>query len=377
MNYLNTYKSIIIAGVLLIISFGAFAYTNSLRISLLTQDKGDEMYAYFGHTAIRVTDDSLNIDKVYNYGTFDFNTPNFYIRFIKGDLDYCLSIDDFDYFVYFSNETKRTIREQELVLSFEDKVNLVNSLDKCYTSSARYYRYDFLKNNCATKIRDIIEEATNNKIDFSNAGYQGKTFRQLLKPFVSRNYWVDFGINLVMGIETDKMASSSDYMFLPIYIHSYLEECDCAKNSTIILDASQNTKTKFKFSYILPWIIISLLILLSFWKKTKIFVLYFISIIFGLLGILILFLSLYSLHPALSQNFNILWTLPALLLLFFRNKKINDYFKLSYILLISVFISFQNIITQELSFTFIPWMILMIVICILDLKIIKKRIYKG
>jgi hypothetical protein len=189
------------------------------------------MYAYFGHTAIRVTDDSLYVDVVYNYGTFNFNTPNFYMRFIKGDLDYCLSIDDFDYFVYFSNETKRTIREQELNLSLEEKVKLVTALETCYATSDRYYRYDFLKNNCATKIRDIIEDATNKSIDFNNSGYNGLTFRQLLKPFVSKNYWADFGINLVMGMETDKMASPSDYMFLPIYIHSYLEECNCIRRS--------------------------------------------------------------------------------------------------------------------------------------------------
>ena len=67
---------------LIILSGSAFSQTQSLRVSLLTQDPGEELYAFFGHTAIRITDDSLGIDQVYNYGTFDFSTKNFYLRFI-------------------------------------------------------------------------------------------------------------------------------------------------------------------------------------------------------------------------------------------------------------------------------------------------------
>ena len=135
---------------LILISANTFALSRDAQVSLLTQDAGDELYAYFGHTAIRIKDDSLHIDRVYNYGTFNFNTPNFYLKFIHGDLDYCLSIDDFDYFVYVSSETKRTIHEQVLNLTYEEKVKMANLLETCYTTSARYYRYDFLKNNCAS-----------------------------------------------------------------------------------------------------------------------------------------------------------------------------------------------------------------------------------
>ncbi len=373
MTLKRVYKSVLSLGLLILISTTLSAFTENLRVSLLTQDEGDEMYAYFGHTAIRVTDDSLNVDVVYNYGTFDFNTPNFYMRFVKGDLDYCLSIDDFDYFVYFSKETKRTIREQELNLTLEEKINLVTALETCYTTSEKYYRYDFLKNNCATKIRDIIEDATNKNIDFNDSGYTGMSFRQLLKPFVAKNYWADFGINLVMGMETDKMASPSDYMFLPIYIHSYLEECDCAEDSVVILDASPEKKSSFDYSYLAPWLIVALLIGLSLWGKSRLTVLYLICILFTLMGSLILFLNVYSLHPALGHNLNVLWTLPAFFVLFFRKKKANDYIKLAYILIITAFIALQGVIPQELSSTFIPWIILAIIVLLLDLDIIQKK----
>jgi hypothetical protein len=317
------------------------------------------MYAYFGHTAIRVKDDSLGIDQVYNYGTFDFSTPNFYIRFIKGDLDYCLSIDDYDYFVYASNYNKRTLHEQELNLSFEEKYRIVELLETCYNTSARYYRYDFLGNNCSTKIRDIIEQGTNNRIDFGKASFSGQTFRQLLKPYVSRNYWIDFGINFLIGMEADKQAMPEDYMFLPEYLYKHLENSDLAQKPIVILDASPDKLSGFDFSYVAPWLIVCALFGLNLWKKARKAVLYSVAVVFSLFGLLVLSLGLYSIHPALGSNMNIVWTIPALLLLIIRNEKVAIFVKYAYLTIILLIFINWFWLPQEMSTTFIPWMLLM------------------
>lgn len=355
-----------------VLSNTASALSQDVRISLLTQDPGDEMYAFFGHTAIRVKDDSLNIDQVYNYGTFDFSTKNFYIRFIKGDLDYCLSIDDYNYFVEFSAFTKRTIHEQVLDLSYEERYNVVSLLETCYNTPARYYRYDFLKNNCSTKIRDIIADATDNRIDFAKANFGGKTFRQLLKPYVARDYWIDFGINLLMGMETDKVANPEEYMFLPFYIFEFLENSDMAEKSVIIVDATPDKKASFDFSYLAPWLIIILLAGLSLWKKARKIVLYSVSVIFSLIGLLILALGIYSLHPALGHNMNIIWTIPALLILIIRKNKVADFVRYAYLaIMLLIFINWFWL-PQEMSATFIPWMLCMMFLLITDLNIAGK-----
>jgi hypothetical protein len=353
-------------------SLSLFGLSQNVRISLLTQEPGDELYAYFGHTAIRVKDDSLYIDQVYNYGTFDFSTPNFYTRFVKGDLDYCLSIDDFDYFVYSSQLTHRKIYEQELFLSYEEKYNLVMLLEQCYNSPARYYRYDFLKNNCATKIRDIIKEATNNRIKFIDAKQSGETFRQLLKPYLVKNYWINFGINFIMGMETDKYAATDEYMFLPFYIQDYFENSNYASKSELLLDAEQERQTKFNFGYILPWIIVLIICLLSIWRKTQKLVFYIYCSLFSLLGLLILSLGIYSLHPSLGANMNILWTIPALLILIIRHEKIGKYVRYVYAIIILLLFINWFWLPQELSPTFIPWMVCMLFLLITDLKLFEK-----
>lgn len=351
--------------------------THSVTISLLTQDDGEELYAYFGHTAIRVKDDSLGVDQVYNYGTFDFNTPNFHIRFIKGDLDYCLSIDSYDFFVYMSAENKRTIREQVINLSFEEKCQLVMMLETCYNTSDRYYRYDFLDNNCATKISDIISEATKGRIDFRKSDLGGSSYRQLLKPFLKKNYWIDLGLNLILGLRTDQKANSEQYMFLPIYIHNFFDNSEYANQSTVILDASPVKKNGLDFGYILPWLIALVISGFILWKKTRKFTIYFILSIFALLGLLVLSLGIYSNHEAVSTNLNVLWTLPALFVLIFgHSKKYAKYFNSAYLIILLLHLINWFWLPQQLSLTFLPWMFLMTFAMILETKawlILKKK----
>src|SRR4051794_37017998 len=105
---------------LLIFSFLIFNFsflqaqtdTSHLRISLLTCTPGEDLYSTFGHSALRVTDSVGNDDIVFNYGTFDFSEPGFYMKFIRGKLTFYLSTEDFDSFIQFYKEESRGITEQ-------------------------------------------------------------------------------------------------------------------------------------------------------------------------------------------------------------------------------------------------------------------------
>lgn len=341
-------------------------------ISVLTQDEGDELYAYFGHTAIRIKDDSLSFDLVYNYGTFDFSTPNFYSKFAKGTLDYCLSIEYYKSFLYASAFNKRTIREQVLNLSYKEKLEVQNLLNTCYATEARFYRYDFLYDNCATKIRDIINEGTNNRIDFSKSKFSGKTYRQLLMPFLKKDYWIDFGINFILGLETDNKVPPEQYMFLPIYIHEYFENSEFADNSQIVLKASPEKKQGIDFGYILPWIIVLFIAGLVYFRFTRNFTKYLYYSIFALLGLFIFALGIYSEHKAVLYNLNTLWTLPALFVLIFSwSKKYSKYIKFGYLVLLALHLINWFWLPQQLSSAFLPWIFLMIFVLIVDLGLVK------
>ncbi|MBT8320736.1 MAG: DUF4105 domain-containing protein, partial [Eudoraea sp.] len=140
--------------------------SESAQISVLTCGSGQELYTAFGHSAFRVQDPVKDIDVVYNYGTFDFQAPNFYTNFAKGKLIYTLSRQRFENFLYDYELEKRWVKEQILDLDQDQKNDLIIFLENNYRPENRDYRYDFLFDNCSTKMPDILGQILENQIKF-------------------------------------------------------------------------------------------------------------------------------------------------------------------------------------------------------------------
>lgn len=351
---------------ILVLSFcfyASFARNSNPRISILTIEPGNEIYSIFGHTAIRVTSDTS--DLVYNFGTFNFNDPAFYFKFIRGNLLYSLSVDNYRYFLENVRLESRTVHEQVLKLTDEQSTLLKNELERIYHSADRYYQYDFLRNNCATKVRDCISETGLDWIPELSG--KSATYRQFLHPYIKGNYWLDFGINLLMGPEADQSSTPSESMFLPEFIYGALIYSDVAWPDEVI-PAMESIAPK-KGLWFTPLLIMLGIIILTLISKTRKLIFYgFLSVV-GITGLIILMIDLISVHPIYSQNFNILWTAPAILPVLFLRKKAFIWVTGIYMALVSFSLVFGWMLKQEISITFIPWMISLLFVLFINLNL--------
>jgi hypothetical protein len=177
------------------------------------------MYSMFGHTALRITDSVTLTDLVYNYGTFDFEDPAFYSKFVKGKLDYFLSVTEFNIFMYEYQVTKRDVIEQELRLSAQEKFAIKHALAENLIGSNRFYKYDFLYDNCTSRVRDILEKYAGMNVPTALVS-QGTSFRDLIHEYADRGNmgWTKLGMDLLMGVPADKPLSIKESMFLPDYL---------------------------------------------------------------------------------------------------------------------------------------------------------------
>lgn len=315
--------------------FMFFGLTNSFaqqyRISLLTCDPGEEIYSSFGHSAIRVLNQETGNDRVYNYGTFDFRAPNFVLNFAGGRLDYFLSVSTFERFIAEYDYFKRSVREQELDLNQEQKIALVEFLEVNYLPENRNYRYDFFFDNCATRIRDVMEEIMGGDLIWKDEEQESvdKTFRQLIDEKVFYMTWADLGIDLALGSRLDRDATPREEQFLPEYMEQAFGRAEIqrdgptrpfVKSERVILDFTAEKGSLGLFNpYLLFWIIAIVFTTITFigFKKKKLFV-GFDLVFFGILGILGLVLSalwIGSDIPSTKWNWNILWAFPGHLLL--------------------------------------------------------------
>lgn len=294
------------------------------QISVLTCSEGPELHAAFGHSAIHVYDPGKGIDEVYNYGTFDFGAPNFYVNFIKGKLDYFLSVTDYQTFSAYYAYVGREVVRQTLNLNQEQKEEMYRLLVENERPENRYYRYDFLKENCATKIPELLEQSLGESFKMSTV-YDGQnlTYRSTLHEHLPLYSWNRFGIDIVLGARVDQTLTTSALVYLPNYLRSILktstaETQSLVRNSSIeIAKKLPEAKHSFWTSPRLILIVLALYALLSLWmgKSKGVFNLvdHMLLLLGGIAGLLLTFLNFFSEHYATVYNFSIFWANPLLL----------------------------------------------------------------
>src|SRR5690554_4809458 len=350
------------------------------KVSLLTASRWHgAVYALFGHTAIRVQDDSTGVDAVFNYGYFDPTQPNFTYNFIRGKTDYVLGVNTFNEFIYEYEYKGQEVIEQELNLSISEKQQLYNALFINALPENRRYRYNFLFDNCATRPRDMVEMIIQKPVQYPSTR-SNQTFRDLIHECVNEFAWMKFGIDLVIGSDADKFITDREKMFLPLYLMEAFRDAKVLNNDTIntplvkstniILESDSeevNNSEQFiikpvavAFALLLFTLIISFLQARYNYHKTERI---YDSILFsvaGVAGLVVTFLVFFSEHPAVSPNWNLSWLhfmhlIIAVLFWVKSMEKVVYYYHFINFAVLSLFLISWCFLPQQLPLATIPF----------------------
>jgi hypothetical protein len=295
--------------------------SKNARVSVLTCGTGNESYSLFGHTAIRISDSDNNIDAVYNYGAFDFNTPNFVLKFTKGDLQYYAVVHSYFDFINEYTYEKRSVYEQELNIDENLKQKLFDNLNSSLASGESHYTYKFIDKNCTSMVVDILNKTLESKTIVKKVDTD-KTYRSILSPYFDNHFYEKLGTSIIFGKKVDGYGTE---IFLPFEL---LESLKRVQYNNLPLAAE--SKTIIEFDKIIPvswWnncytylILLGFIVLLN--NKT---INTFYLFIMGSLGVFFVFVGFYSFHKELALNYNVLLFNPSLLALlyfyFTKNKK--------------------------------------------------------
>ncbi len=369
------------------------------KISLITASEWHgAVYALFGHTAIRIQDDSLGVDEIYNYGYFDPTQPNFMYNFVRGKTDYVLGVTSFEDFMFDYEIKGQEVIEQQLNLTAKEKQDLFNALFINSLPENMRYRYNYFYDNCATRPRDMIEQYSNGTIIYPPTK-TSQTFRDLLHECMTDHEWTKFGVDLMIGSDADREINVREKMFIPTYLMVSFDgamknvgdslEYPLVANKKVLLEMNNEinkssedtffTPTIAAFALLFLSIIISLLQAanLNWVRPAKIYD----TIIFGAVGLggfIIFTLLFFSEHPATNPNWNFVWLnifalISAILFWVKSAKKIVYFYHFINFVVLTLFVLLWWIIPQQLPVATIPFSLNLLVRSGTNLFLLRKR----
>ena len=345
------------------------------KISIISIGEGSSLADAFGHTGIRVVSNGSDI--VFNFGVYDFSAPNFYSNFVKGRPVYKLAVQKYENFKDGYIYQNRYLVEHELNISEESKMNIIDLLINNSRPENKYYTYDYLRDNCSTRVADILIDDTNNEFKDDKLESEAVfTYRELIHKKIGENSWAAVGIDLCLGAIIDKKISVRETFFIPEKLMQYMDELmidyskPITKNIIFSPDSPSRYNEGFPKPFLLNSIISFLIILLTYfnfknnsWNRSIDFIIYLFS---GLVGVLIIYLWFFSNHFASAQNFNFLWAFPFNLVVVFALIRKTpplwtiNFVKLNIILLILLFIHWTTGV-QKYNITLLPIFISLLV----------------
>ena len=300
---------------------GAQSMTNPdrIQISLLTCSPGKEVWAQYGHTAIRYYDKESGEDLAINYGIFSLDQTYFIPRFVLGMTDYRMGVQPMDMFLAQYSYEGRGVVEQALNLSAEDKEVIYKALQENMKPENVVYRYNYFFDNCTTRARDMLVNHLHGKVVYPPAE-EDATFRFMIHKWNNKYEWTQFGEDLLLGVNADRKTTKSEQQFLPENLRSDFDKAryngkPLVKETNVLLDAETEVAEPVfplsPLSVALIFAVISLVMMLFSYRRQQFYWAWDLALMLtsGLMGI-IFFVMIFSQHPCVSLNFILLFFNP-------------------------------------------------------------------
>ena len=328
-------------------------FWDACEISLITIGEGQPLYSWFGHSALLVEAPDYPA-YVYDYGTFSFDEEGFYKNFALGRLWFCCSVSYASYELAYLEMTGRSYSQVKLNLTAEQKKAIINFLSINSQEENRTYLYNHYTDNCATRLRDIINYATDGDFETWAKSIDGRTFRQLASAALSKNRPIQWVLEFLQSGQIDQSATLWDEMFLPAILEqaviqygNNLVEPDSYNSSKLVSASGVQPKSNMLFS-VLVGLALGLICFVLLWRanskgryglyKTYAFT---IDLIFGLLGTLLMFMMFFTNHNVTWYNENLLFVnslLIAMAIMTLKNSKLTKYFYRAFLGIMAVLV---------------------------------------
>ncbi|HEX2191109.1 MAG TPA: DUF4105 domain-containing protein [Longimicrobiaceae bacterium] len=239
-----------------------------LTVYLLTMGQGDMVWERFGHNALWVHDPAAGTDRVYNYGLFDFDSPGYWQRFMKGNWIYQVGEESLSNTLWQYQYFDRSVWAQELNLTPAQERELEAFLEWNVRPENREYLYDYYRDNCSTRVRDVLDRVVGGRLRAATEGEAtGTTYRWHSERLIAEDRPAYFGLLGGLGPAADRPIDAWEEMFLPGKVRERVREVrvpdeagrpvPLVKAEHVLYEAASRPAERTEPPFWLPWYLLA------------------------------------------------------------------------------------------------------------------------
>lgn len=219
-----------------------------LRISLATFSPGDDLFSWWGHSALVVEDLRANHGRLYNFGMFGFG-PDTWWEFVQGRLVFWVGQDSVHGTYQLYKSLNRDVRIQELNLEPEARLKVARALAKIVLPENRNYLYHHYDDNCSTRLRDMIDLALGGQLSKATGDKPARmSLRLHARRFTAVNPFMAWMLDYVQNDELDRPITVRDEAYLPDELERQLGQLQVQRSDGTTVPAVAKQWTYFKSS---------------------------------------------------------------------------------------------------------------------------------
>ena len=317
----------------------------NVTVSMLTMGVGENIWELFGHNAIWLHDNLSGRDTVFNWGAFSFAQPHFIARFVKGTMLYAMAGDSMGMVMYEYHYWNRSVVAQELDLTDAEKDSVLHIIQQNALPQNINYRYDYFRDNCSTRVRDILDRALGGQLGAQAQALTGTSYRWHAMRLMQPDKLIAVGADIGLGEPSDRNLTKWQELFLPRQLHDFVGRLQIRDSAGGTHPLVRNERVLFRANrppepsappHLIAWLLPPGLILcaLFVWlgeaggrgsRAAQIAAAVIFSVwcfIAGILGVLLTFLWVATDHVFAHSNenlllFNPLWLVLAVLVILY------------------------------------------------------------
>ena len=221
---------------------------SNVTISLLTMGNGEQVWELFGHNAIWIHDNLTNRDTVFNWGVFSFRQPHFIARFLKGTMLYAMGGETLDTLLMNYRYWNRSVVAQELELTPAQKDSILVAIQRNALPENINYRYDYYRDNCSTRVRDILDHALGGPLSVQASGLTDATYRWHTLRLMQGSMPIMLGVDIGLGRPADVKLTKWQEMFLPRKLHDFVAKARVADSTGTMRPLVRSERVLFQAS---------------------------------------------------------------------------------------------------------------------------------